>query len=381
MLELLNLCREKFLGAIAERTGKIDCRVILVTHILPDRRALFSAIEEVAKIDRVIAIPYSIDPPTLRHLQRDYEILTPTLSDLRSAPFLIDVVKSVHGEQPLIIVEIGGYFANAIAQLRELLGPRLVGVIEDTEAGHRKYELQGDSASCPVLSVARSSLKLGEDLLVGTSCIFSCEKLLRSAGLVFEPRRPLVLGFGKVGTGLSHSLQRRGCAPTVFDTDPIRRVVALSSGFRVPKIEAALSQSDIIFGATANKSIRGSMFDGLEHGTILVSCSSKDDEFDLDYMMANYQVSQRFENVDAYSRGNKTLYLMANGRPINFIDGAVLGPALSLVQGEIIAGIKELFDNRGTLGLFELPHDARRKIAEIWFDHFFDPNSGTVRQA
>jgi adenosylhomocysteinase len=290
-------------------------------------------------------------------------------------------VKSVHGEQPLIIVEIGGYFANAIAQLRELLGPRLVGVIEDTEAGHRKYELQGDSASCPVLSVARSSLKLGEDLLVGTSCIFSCEKLLRSAGLVFEPRRPLVLGFGKVGTGLSHSLQRRGCAPTVFDTDPIRRVVALSSGFRVPKIEAALSQSDIIFGATANKSIRGSMFDGLEHGTILVSCSSKDDEFDLDYMMANYQVSQRFENVDAYSRGNKTLYLMANGRPINFIDGAVLGPALSLVQGEIIAGIKELFDNRGTLGLFELPHDARRKIAEIWFDHFFDPNSGTVRQA
>jgi adenosylhomocysteinase len=189
------------------------------------------------------------------------------------------------------------------------------------------------------------------------------------------------VGFGKVGTGLAHSLQRRGCAPVVFDSDPIRRVIALSSGFRVPKIEAALSQSDIIFGATANKSIRGSMFDELENGTMLVSCSSKDDEFDLDYVLSNYEVSHRFENLDVYSRGNKTLYMLANGRPINFIDGAVLGPALSLVQGEIISGIRELFNNRTSRGLFELHSETRKRIAEIWFDHFFDPNSGTVKQA
>src|SRR5947209_4026156 len=253
MLDLLDVYRERFFNAIAQNTGKIDCSVILVTHILPDRRTLFSAIEEVAKIDRVLAIPYSIDKPTLERLQRNYQILTPTLSDLRSASFLVDVVRSIPGDQPLIIVEIGGYFASAVVQLKRLLGARLVGVIEDTEAGHRKYELQGDNAPCPVLSVARSSLKLGEDLLVGTSCVFSCEKILRSAGFVFEPRRPLVLGFGKVGTGLAYSLQRRGCAPVVFDSDPIRRVIALSSGFRVPKIEAALAQCDVIFGATANK--------------------------------------------------------------------------------------------------------------------------------
>ena len=75
---------------------------------------------------------------------------------------------------------------------------KLIGVVEDTENGHKRYE-QIAFPPCPVLSVARSPLKEPEDFLVGHAIVFSAEALIRQSGVVMVNKRALVIGYGKIG--------------------------------------------------------------------------------------------------------------------------------------------------------------------------------------
>lgn len=63
-------------------------------------------------------------------------------------------------------MEIGGYFAPVLQDLRTEFAQDFLGVVEDTEIGHRRYQ-EAQPLPCPVVSVARSTLKAAEDSLVG----------------------------------------------------------------------------------------------------------------------------------------------------------------------------------------------------------------------
>src|SRR5262249_54446418 len=155
---------------------------------------------------------------------------------------------------PLAILEIGGYFSGLVNVFKERFGDAFLGVIEDTERGHRQY-LKVSSLDCPVISVARSPLKRPEDSLVGPSCIYSAESILRGSGFSLGPIVALVIGYGRVGSGLAAVLRGRGCRTLVYDVDPLRRVQALADGFATPSRSKALGSADAIFGATGTCSI------------------------------------------------------------------------------------------------------------------------------
>jgi adenosylhomocysteinase len=76
---------------------------------------------------------------------------------------------------------------------------------------------------------------------------------------------------------------------------------------------------------------------------------------------------ERFLDPDGGS-----LYLVRSGHPVNFADGAVLGPVLTLVQAELIAALGLVVDlaSRDLRGLRELDHDARSMIASVWLECF-----------
>ena len=74
--------------------------------------------------------------------------------------------------------------------------------------------------------------------------------------LTIEGKKALVLGFGKIGRGLAYALHRRSCLVSVYDTNPIRRIQALSEGFNITEKILGLGENDLIFGATGNYSIK-----------------------------------------------------------------------------------------------------------------------------
>ncbi|MCA9461200.1 MAG: hypothetical protein KC643_24395 [Nitrospira sp.] len=381
-MNLLYEKRRKFFMDVAQGKGAAPgCVQIVITHFLPDRPELLEAFSSVMPIITLVAIPYSIVPEVLAQLKTIYNVVTPTLQELRDEQYMLGLVRSAaknHPEARIVLNEIGGYFAPFLKSIAGEFGATIAGCVEDTQNGHARYE-NARPLPYPVISVARSALKEGEDTLVGPSCYFSADRLMRALGVLLAPRRALIVGYGKVGRGMAFSLQDNGCTPLVYDINPIRNGVAHGDGMFIPDRKAALMGCDVIFGCTGVTSVGGSDFNLLDDGCFLVSCSSKDIEFDLKTLSTGFVKTPLIPNVDKFtsSRTGKTIYLLGNGTPVNFLDGAVFGPALTLVQAELIVAVAGVVDLTADGDLTEIGVDERKKIAGGWQAEFIDPNTGS----
>lgn len=373
--------KNDYFQSIAELVQNTNAEIVVITHLLEDRPEFLSALSQICRIKMVVGIPYSINKSVEQSLRDSYTVITPALTQLNDHVFMANLILSkISKTTPLIIVEIGGYCANAIKIIHEKIGDNLLGVIEDTEAGYRRYA-SIDNLPCPVVSLARSSLKSSEDAMIGASCVFSFEKILRQLGLPLNGKKSLVCGFGKIGMSVGHTLMRRASPTMVVDIDPVKRLYALAQGFQVPSKENALRQADVVYGCAGTQSINGSDISKLRSGAILVSCSSKDIEFDINFLEKNYKKNVYTDNFCSFVKSGQTIYLAGSGRPINFIDGAVVGPLLSLVQAEIIASIDTLqkLNAQGKTGLFDVDDDKKSQLANTWLNMFCDQTRGYYR--
>lgn len=369
MRNMLQKTREKYFKEIASLVTNFDGHFIVLTHLLPDRTELLDAISSIAPIAMIIAIPYSTDQEVLEKLSHTYHIVTPSLEQILDTIYLQKIINNLIKSKRTIILEIGGYFAQALAEVNTQLDSRLIGVIESTEAGHRQYEKIQDLVY-PVISVSRGSLKKTEYALVGTSCIFSIEQLFRELNCVMGCKKALIMGYGKVGRGLARSLLGRHCLVSIYDHDAIARILALSEGYRIPEKYEGLRDAEIILGATGNLSITAEDFPHIKNGAILVSCSSKNNEFDLPYLNKNYQRHEIHKNVDLYVNDHHQFYLLGQGTPINFLDAAVIGPVLALIQAEVIFAINSILQFQNQKGLFEVSENDRQLLAQKWLKYF-----------
>lgn len=164
-----------------------------------------------------------------------------------------------------MIIDIGGYFAHSLMDIIAQYGARFYGVVEDTENGHQKYEKEIDKYldkhssepidRIPIMSVARSELKKTEDYNVGKSIVQAADTILReTAHTIIERFKCItVIGFGKIGRSIAEHLRQKNVRHVViYEKDNIKLFEAVSLGFEIKNKLDALTQSDMIFGATGN---------------------------------------------------------------------------------------------------------------------------------
>lgn len=74
------------------------------------------------------------------------------------------------------------------------------------------------------------------------------------------------------------------------------------------------------------------------------------------------------------SSNNPAFYLLAGGNAVNFHHGGVVGPAIQLLQGEIIAAIHEILSptahTADRRAVHPVPHDVRVRVANAWLDQY-----------
>ncbi|MEV0582761.1 hypothetical protein [Nonomuraea sp. NPDC050310] len=180
-----------------------------------------------------------------------------------------------------MLLDVGGYFAPALEHLAARFSGRLLGVVEDTQNGHQRCQ-RLDKPPVPVYSVARSPLKDPEDYLVGQSVVFSTEALVRSRDDILNGRPACVIGYGKLGRSIAAMLHSRHVGVTVFDIDLVRRVQALSQGYRTaPALADALAGAGLVVCATGNMALREEDFGRVANGAYIASVTSSDDELEL----------------------------------------------------------------------------------------------------
>lgn len=343
---------------------------LLITHLLPERPSFIRAVGGASDLRAVLPKPKSIDDTARREVEKFTQCATLS-RDLFSDPEgALEFVESRAAGKDLVLLDVGGYFAPALDALCDGFSGRILGVIEDTENGHRRYA-DRDKLPCPVVSVARSPLKDPEDFLVGQSVVFSTEALMRARGDILHGRPALVLGFGKLGSSIARLLHAKGVQVTVYDIDPVRQAQALSQGFNVARDrDSALNGAGLVLCATGCVSLRAEDFSALRNGAYVATVTSSEDELDLDGLPRVYTRTPTGDHVTRYQTTGHYFYLLNGGNAVNFLHGASVGPFIFLVQAEILASIRMLA--RGDLGhgMHEVTAADRKTIAATWLNYF-----------
>lgn len=261
-----------YFGRIVDQTAP-ESRVstIAITHLLTGRPVFLRAIAAMSHLCAVLPKPKSIDQAALTEASSLWQVDKLDRDKLAQPDQALSYLESRAAGESVVLLDVGGYFASALPELCDRFSGEIVGVVEDTENGHRRY-LAYDKLPCPVYSVARSPLKDPEDYLVGQSVVFSTEALIRTRGDILYGRVAAVLGFGKLGSSVARMLHSRGVRVTVFDIDPVKRAQALAQGFSTAStLGRALAGSGIVVCATGNLALKADDFARVSNGAYIAS--------------------------------------------------------------------------------------------------------------
>ncbi|MFI6706155.1 adenosylhomocysteinase [Nonomuraea sp. NPDC050478] len=343
---------------------------LVITHLLAGRGTFLDGVARVCDVAAVLPKPRSINDDCRREIGAALQVDELDRAAFADPERALAYMESRAAGRDLVLCDVGGYFAPALEHLHTHFSGRLLGVVEDTENGHQRYAGLGKT-SVPVFSVARSPLKDPEDYLVGQSVVFSTEALVRSRDDILYGRPACVIGYGKIGRSVAAMLHARHVAVTVYDVDHVRRVQALSQGYRTAaSLAEALADAGVVVCATGNLALKEDDFARIPNGAYIASVTSSDDELELASLVGLYARTPVGPHVTRYSRTGHYFYVCADGNAVNFLHGASVGSFILLVQAEIIAGLALLACGEQDPGMREVPAEVRQSIAATWLNVF-----------
>lgn len=354
-----------FRSLVSDNDKKIS--VIAVSHIIPSSEDYINSLDENFNLIGIIPKPKSVNENSLTRLKASgISILEQyTRESIDDDPAsLVNLLKK---HQNICLVDIGGYFSNVYPQLKESLGDRLIGIIEDTENGLQRYE-NNKNHDCIVMSVARSELKNFEDQLVGHGIAHATETVLRQINILINYKNCGIIGYGKIGKGIAEYLQQRNIRPRVCEINPIRSVQAACDGAIICNIDALIAESDVILCATGSRALDIVKLRDLRKGSYVASATSSEDEFDLRFVDEEYKQERIDAHIIRYSKRGHSFHLLNNGNAINFLFSAAVDKYINLVQGELIYSISKItkVQNSGVI----LVNDTKEHedIAREWLN-------------
>ncbi len=380
---------QKISAAAIAKFGAQKPVFITVNHIVPTILPYLSALSSIGDIAMIIPKGKSPDPQVHRDLQAAYGdnyrlqqntdntySLTMTRTMLGSPEKVLQILNDVQQRyrgRPIIIIDIGGYFVNTLKIPPSAFGSNqinLVGIVEDTENGHQKYEQANKDRKngIPLYSVARSELKKTEDYCVGKSIVEATDTLFRIKKHTISERIQTVgvMGYGKIGSSIAEHLRRKNMHVFVSEVIPLRAQLALSNDHNVvfdsehPEVgyKKLFQKTNIIFGATGQKALKiADLKEWLVYQDViyLSSCTSAVDEYDFDPLCLNFDDSDfecyrkddqvlEFTTVAADGKTKKVVFFRG-GDAVNFCFGGVNGPYIYSVQAALLTAASKLFNH------------------------------------
>ena len=328
-----------------KNTALSGSRLIILEHILPTTAEYVFHLKSVgAEIFALLAKPYSVHPDTAQLLaSKGTEPISITYEQLETTRYLDDLLTnaveaSKTDRKPILILDVGGYFAEPLQRLNPEAPQYIRGVVEDTTFGHNRYLQAVGRIPVPVFSVAKSALKEIEARFVGRDCVSAAESVLRGMGVSISGRVALVLGYGMIGSNVARALRNQDVIVHVYDKEDYKNLRAFIDGFHINSKAKLLPDADIIFAATADRALTFKEIEECKNHVILASAGSKNTEFDVDMLQRqalNHTVIGR--HVAKYSLANgHSVMVIKEGTAVNFLLPSLPVEILDLVFSEIL---------------------------------------------
>jgi adenosylhomocysteinase len=352
----------------AQATADLDCRLVLVAHALDTSVPYVRTLAEHLDLVELVPVPYSARRSALDRLTDVPATLPESIESVGRTAADAALRAARTPGAPVVLQEVGGYCAGLVSELaRE---PRFIGVVEDTKQGQWRYECV-PVLPLPVFTIADSPLKALEDVQVGRSIASSVEQLLRTRFFsLLAERRVLVLGYGGIGTALADHVRRTGARVAVHDPDEVRMSAAVVHGYRVGQREELLGWADMIIGVSGHRSLSAEDVPFLRDGVVLASGSSKQVEFDVPGLRMAATGVLRSPEVEHLTVAGRTVHLLNEGKPVNFLDQSILGGILDLVYSELYLCTAALATGRHAPGMHRLEQRSQQELARRWREHY-----------
>ena len=343
----------------------------MVCHLIHDSLSLLQFLSTHFTLEAVIPKPKSINESVLRKV-REMGVSVAHLDRSEISSYSIEIRKIIENRRnsQLLILDMGGYFSECLGLMAKDLDGDLCGIIEDTENGLRRYQ-KLPSLSAPLYTVADSSLKRSENILVGLSMLEGVQKVIERNAINNPTATYGLIGFGRIGEEISHLLRRRKADFMVFDENPIKVIHARSLGYRVATKRNLLALSDIILSATGGQSLDDSDLRDIRNGAVIASITSSDDEFG--FSEGTYRSFEPYGHLlDRMKSGNRQVFLINGGNAVNFAVDPNIGASISILHGEIIVALWLLAtsntDYAGKIN--RVTQRDREEIASEWVEVF-----------
>jgi adenosylhomocysteinase len=275
----------------------------------------------------------------------------------------------------LILDDGGDLTAMVHDKFPELL-EEIRGISEETTTGvHRLYQMHERGAlKVPAINVNDSVTKSKFDNLYG--CRESlADGIKRATDVMIAGKVAVVCGYGDVGKGCAHSLQRYGARVIVTEIDPIIALQAAMEGFQVTTMDEAAEIGNIFVTATGNRDvILGRHMEKMPNDAIVCNIGHFDLEIDVAWLTGRSDIKReeikpqvdRFTFPDGHS-----IILLAEGRLVNL--GCATGHPSFVMStsftNQVLAQLA-LWDEtqKFELGVHVLPKVLDEEVARLHLD-------------
>ncbi|QDV63323.1 adenosylhomocysteinase [Crateriforma conspicua] len=284
------------------------------------------------------------------------------------------------GEPLNMILDDGGDLTAMVHDKYPELLTNIRGISEETTAGiHRLMALhKSGRLRVPGINVNDSATKSKFDNLYG--CRESlADGVKRATDVMLAGKVAVVCGYGDVGKGCAHSLQRYGCRVIVTEIDPINALQAAMEGFEVTTMDEACKEGRLFVTTTGNKDIiLGKHMEQMPNDAIVCNIGHFDTEIDVAWLegqVADGKVSKEeikpadIGAVDRYTFADgHSVIVLAKGRLVNL--GCATGHPSFVMStsftNQVLAQI-ELFNNgdQYEIGVTMLPKKLDEEVARL----------------
>jgi adenosylhomocysteinase len=229
--------------------------------------------------------------------------------------------------QPLnLILDDGGDLTAMVHNKYPELISGIRGLSEETTTGvHRLYQMFAKGElKLPAINVNDSVTKSKFDNLYG--CRESlADGIKRATDVMIAGKVVVVAGYGDVGKGCAHSMQRYGARVIVTEIDPINALQAAMEGFQVTTMEEAAAIGNIFVTTTGCCDIiRGEHIEQMKNDAVICNIGHFDIEIDVAWIEAQVKAGKAKKvnikpQVDRYtfSSSGRSILLLAEGRLVN----------------------------------------------------------------
>ena len=277
------------------------------------------------------------------------------------------------GEPLNMILDDGGDLTALVHNKYPQLLEGIRGLSEETTTGIKELRkmLEKGELKVPAINVNDAVTKAKFDNLYG--CRESLvDGIKRATDVMVAGKVAVVAGYGDVGKGCAHSLQRYGARVIITEIDPINALQAAMEGFQVTTMEEAASIGNIFVTTTGNRDIiMGEHMKVMPHDAIVCNIGHFDLEIDMEWIDSQDDVTRQNIKplVDRYTFADgHSIIILAEGRLVNL--GCATGhPSFVMsnsFSNQVLAQIALWTEpDSFELGLHVLPKKLDEEVARL----------------